>query len=146
LVSDRNYVRDFVDDIVLRGEQTLRSTAWIARRQGAALAEVDGIVQQDLRPAFGPAVPAPAGFDETLRLFGEGARNTFQRAPSASVNLARLQGPLGSGLSLHLGVVRFEPWTAAGFGDLGVDGLGPGDPGYPGPDRGEGDGRFEDGE
>jgi len=146
LVSDRNYVRDFVDDIVLRGEQTLRSTAWIAWRQGAALAEVDGIVQQDLRPAFGPDVPAPTGFDETLRLFGEGARNTFQRVPSASVNLARLQGPLGSGLSLHLGVVRFEPWTTAGFGDLGVDGLGPGDPGYPGPDRGEGDGRFEDGE
>jgi len=146
LVSDRNYIRDFVDDIVLRGEETLRSTAWIAWRQGAALAEVDGIVQQDLRPAFGPDTPVPVDFGETLRLFGEGARNTFQRVPSASVNLARMQGPFGTGLSLHLGVVRFEPWTTTGFGDLGVDGLGPGDPGYPGPDLGEDDGRFQDGE
>lgn len=146
LVSDRNYVRDFVDDIVLRGEQTLRSTAWVAWREGAALAEVDGIYQQDLRPAFGPDVPVPTGFDETLRLFGHGARDTFQRVPAASIDLARLQGPFGSGLSLHLGVARFAPWTTAGFGDLGIDGLGPGDPAYPGPDLGESDGVFERGE
>ncbi len=146
LVSDRNYLRDFVDDIVLRGEQTLRSTAWAAYRQDSAIALVEGSVLQDLRPAFGPGVPVPTDFFESLRLFGPGSRDTFQRLPAAAVDLARLPLPWGAGLSLHLGGARFAPWTRAGFGDYGVDGLGPGDAGYPGPDLGEGDLRFEEGE
>jgi len=145
LVSDRNYVRDFVDDIVLRGEQTLRSTAWVGLRSGSAVALAEGVYQQDLRPAFGRGVQVPPDFHEPLRLFGSGVRDTFQRAPAFAFDLARYPGPLGSGLSLHLGAVRFAPWTLAGFGDWGEDGLGPGDFGYPGPDRGEGDGRFERG-
>src|SRR5690606_38430806 len=34
LVSDRNYIRDFTDDIVLRGEEALRSTAWVGQQIG----------------------------------------------------------------------------------------------------------------
>ncbi|AKU89878.1 LPS-assembly protein LptD [Vulgatibacter incomptus] len=146
LVSDRDYIRDFVDDIVLRGEQTLRSTAWVGYRKGAVLGVAEGSFLQDLRPAFGPEVTAPPeGFQETLRLFGAGARNTFQRVPAVAMDVARIEGPLGSGLSLHLGAARFAPWTSAAFGDVGLDGLGPGDFGYPGPDTGEGDHIFERG-
>lgn len=145
LVSDRNYVRDFVDDIVLRGEQTLRSTAWFAWRSESALAVAEGVYQQDLRPAFESGVTPPPTFHERLGLFGGGTRDTFQRVPAVAFDLARLPLPMGTGLSLHLGAARFAPWTRAAFGDWGLDGLGPGDAGYPGPDEGEGDGLFERG-
>lgn len=148
LVSDRNYISDFTDDIVLRGDEALRSTAWAAGRWETALAAVSGTYFQDLRPPFQQGVPVPPGFEETVRLFGDGQRDTFAKLPAAAVDVARYSLPGEMGLSLHLGTVRFAPLTSAGFGDWGTDGLGPGDIGYPGPDPDgtEGDGFFEPGE
>jgi len=145
-VSDRNYIRDFTDDIVLRGEEALRSTAWVGQRTGAALLLAEAAYFQDLRPAFRRGTEVPPDFFESVRLVGHDQRDTFSRLPGAAIDLARLELPGGFGLSTHLGVARFAPLTHAGFGDWGRDGLGPGDIGYPGPDAGEGDGIFEPGE
>lgn len=147
LVSDRNYIRDFTDDIVLRGDQALRSTAWFAARRGQALALVDAKYFQDLRPAFEGDV-VPPGFEESVRLFGHGQRDTFARLPGAGLHVARANLPGDVGLSLDVGVARFAPLTVRGFGDWGTDGLGPGDIGYPGPDPDgtEGNGVLDPGE
>ena len=148
LVSDRNYIRDFTDDIVLRGEEALRSTAWASWRAGALLLLGEAEYFQDLRPAFGDGADVPPGFVESVRLFGHGQRDTFARIPGAVMDLARLTLPGGFGLDVHLGAARFAPLTAWSFGDWGRDGLGPGDIGYPGPDPdgSEGDGVLEEGE
>lgn len=142
LVSDRNYIRDFTDDIVLRGEEALRSTAWAGWRAGPLLLLGEAVYFQDLRPAFPDRASVPPGYVESIRLFGHNQRDTFARIPGAAVDLARLTLPGGLGLSLHLGATRFAPLTARGFGDWGRDGLGPGDIGYPGPDQ---DGSERDG-
>lgn len=148
LVSDRNYIRDFTDDIVLRGEEALRSTAWVGQRVGPALLVAEAAYFQDLRPAFGSRAEVPPGFSESVRLFGSGQRDTFSRIPGVALDLARLELPGGIGLSTHLGAARFAPLTQRGFGDWGRDGLGPGDIGYPGRDEdgSEADGIFQDGE
>lgn len=148
LVSDRNYIRDFTDDIVLRGEEALRSTAWVGKRQGPLLLLAEAAYFQDLRPAFPSRRDVPPDFFESVRLFGRGQRDTFSRIPGVAFDLARWSLPGGLGLSLHLGATRFAPLTASGFGDWGRDGLGPGDIGYPGrdPDGSERDGILEEGE
>lgn len=148
LVSDRNYIRDFTDDIVLRGEEALRSTAWVGKRSGPALLLAEAAYFQDLRPAFRSRADVPPGFEESVRLFGRGQRDTFARMPGVALDLARLELPGGLGLSTHLGLTHFAPLTERGFGDWGRDGLGPGDIGYPGRDLdgSEADGIFEEGE
>jgi hypothetical protein len=95
---------------------------------------VDAKYFQDLRPAFEQGVEPPPGFEESVRLFGHGQRDTFARMPGAALHLARASLPGDVGFSLHLGAARFAPLTQHGFGDWGTDGLGPGDIGYPGPD------------
>ena len=141
LASDRFYLRDFTDEVVLRNNGVLTSSAWFARREGPLLLEADGTYLQDLRLPFAPedwdqpTDPAvQSGFLETSHLFGAGRRDTFARLPAFAADVARLQLPGNAGLSLHLGAARFAPLTPAGFGDVGSDGLGPGDPGYTGPD------------
>lgn len=148
LVSDRNYIRDFTDDIVLRGEEALRSTAWVGKRTGSSLVIAEAAYFQDLRPAFRRRADVPPDFFESVRLVGHGQRDTFSRIPGVAFDLARQELPGGFGLSTHLGVARFAPLTERAFGDWGRDGLGPGDIGYPGrdPDGSEGDGIFQAGE
>lgn len=146
LLSDRNYLRDFTEDVVLRDDQSLRSSAWLAQRRGAGLLVAEGVYLQDLRPAVGFGAPIPEGFVEGSSLFGDERRNTFARLPAFAADVARLQLPGNLGFSLHLGAARFAPLTAAGFGDEGLDGLGPGDTGWPGPDFGEGNGLIDPGE
>lgn len=148
LVSDRNYIRDFTDDIVLRGEEALRSTAWVGQRLGAAFLVAEAVYFQDLRPAFPSRAEVPPDFSESVRLFGKGQRDTFARIPGVAFDLSRFSLPGGIGLSMHLGAARFAPLTERGFGDWGRDGLGPGDIGYPGRDAdgSEADGIFQAGE
>lgn len=149
LVSDRFYLRDFTDEVVLRSNGVLASSAWFANRQGPLLLALEGTYLQDLRLPFPGGAPVPADLPpETSRLFGSERRNTFSRLPALSVDLARLSLPFGAGLDLHLGAARFAPVGGRTTGDEGSDGIGPGDPIYPGPDPDgtEGNGRYDPGE
>ncbi|WP_373046359.1 LPS-assembly protein LptD [Vulgatibacter sp.] len=150
LASDRFWIRDFTDEVVLRNNGVLTSSAWFAWRQGPLLLEADGTYLQDLRLPFErervDAGLIPAGFLESSDLWGSGRRNTFARLPAFAADVARLELPGGAGFSLHAGAARFAPLTSTGFGDEGLDGLGPGDSDYPGPDAGENDGILDAGE
>lgn len=146
LLSDRNYLRDFTEDVILRDDQSLRSSAWFAKREGAGLVTVEGVYLQDLRPAPGFGTPIPEGFVEGSSLFGDDRRNTFARLPAIAADVSHYQLPGNLGLSLHVGAARFAPLTPTGFGDEGLDGLGPGDSGWLAPDFGEGNGRIDEGE
>lgn len=135
LVSDRDYIRDFTDDVVLRGNQVLTSTAWFAKRTGPTLLALEGTYLQDLRPIVPrDVVPQPAPIEEPSSLWGEGRRNTFARLPAATFDVARMPLPGNLGLSLGLSTARFAPLTSTGFGDEGTDGVAPGDLDYRGPD------------
>lgn len=146
LASDRFYLRDFTDEVVRRGRGVLTSSAWLGWHGGSALVAAEGTWLQDLRLPFRSEAAVPAGFLESPELFGSSRRNTFARLPALALDLAHLPLPGGLALSLHAGAAHFSPFNRTGFGDEGVDGLGPGDRGYPGPDEGEGDGIFQQGE
>lgn len=155
LASDRFYLRDFTDEVVLRSNGVLTSSAWFAKREGPLLLALNGTYLQDLRLPFrnedwnqDEDIAFGSGFLESSRLFGAGRRDTFARLPAFAADVSRLELPGGAGFSLHLGAARFAPLTSAGFGDDGTDGLGPGDARYRGPDANgtERNGRLDPGE
>jgi LPS-assembly protein len=144
ILTDRRYLTDFTDSVILRGEQVTRSTAWFGHRSAETLVVGDALFVQDLRDGStsgdGGGVGSP-----TTRLFGAGARRPFQRIPGLALDLVHL--PAGPAeLALRVGVARYAPLEGVSFDDVGADGLGPGDYAYPGPDAGEGDRIFGPGE
>jgi LPS-assembly protein len=143
LVSDRAYLHDFTDSVILRGEQTVRSTAWFAHRAGESLAVADAQYVQDLRGTYEPTGQPPPGQSwDGARLFGEHVRRPFQRLPGFAFDLVDV--PAGPAeFDLRFGAERYDPVVGVPFDDVGLDGLGPGDYYYPGKDPGEDDGVFQ---
>jgi len=139
LVGDPLYVRDFTQDVLLRGAAARRSALTAARRfEGAAL---------ELSAAWLEPVGSAGVLDsQEFGLFG--ARlPAFHRWPALAAHLlpTSVVGPLR--LSGRAGVARFAPRRGL-TSDGGPDGLGPADRGYTrdAADAGEGDGRWEPGE
>lgn len=146
ILTDRSYLNDFTDSVILRGERTTRSTAWFGHRAAETLVVADGEFVQDLRNTF-----EPDGYSSrqaswgTPRLFGDGARRPFQRMPALAFDLVHL--PVGPAeLDFRGGLARYAPLEGVSFDDVGADGRGPGDFFYEGPDAGENDGVFGPGE
>ena len=146
LVSDRGYLNDFTDSVILRGEQTVRSTSWFAHRAGESLVVADVQYVQDLRGKFEPTgVQTPGVPWGTAKLFGENTRRPFQRLPGLAFDLVHV--PVGPAeFDLRLGLERYDPVIGVAFDDVGEDALGPGDFYYLQPDAGEDDGAFGPGE
>ncbi len=124
LFGDPLLPRDFTSDILARSAFYRRSEALFTRGWDGVVLEA-GAAYYDPLSATGVLEAVPYG--------AFGARvPAFQRWPFATATLlpAPLAGPLV--LSARAGVARFAPMSGV-TNDSGADGLGPGDPRWPGP-------------
>ncbi len=130
LVDDPFYTADFNSDALLRVIEYRRSALALTHRRDDVLLEADAsyllpLNNLDAGCSGASCRRAPFG------LFGTDVP-VFHRLPALSATLLPLQlaGPLH--LSATVGVARFAPIHGA-TGDEGIDGVGPGEHGWPGP-------------
>jgi len=113
------------------------------------LTSYDGILQNLINPTMSPdCTPVPAS-DEWTAIFGpynQIVDGGTARMTEAGALLAEGLQAFANGLNLMVAEIDDQSDDVIRYYDVGIDGLGPGDVGYPGSDAGEGNNAYDLGE